>query len=139
MEEPLEDELEDEPIDEVAKDELMFEEPVEVEDSEEEPMEYDVQEGAGNPDDGDGSVDSNSDGGYDGGDDGGDGDDRNNDGGDSGDGKDGGNGGDGGDDYHARLLAKGWSVEIHFDLHGDAYYHPKLLSLVHRYDTRCTI
>jgi hypothetical protein len=121
MEEPLEDELEDEPIDEVAKDELMFEEPVEVEDSEEEPMEYDVQEGAGNPDDGDGSVDSNSDGGY------------------GGDGKDGGNGGDGGDDYHARLLAKGWSVEIHFDLHGDAYYHPKLLSLVHRYDTRCTI
>jgi hypothetical protein len=123
MEEPLEDELEDEPIDEDAEDEPMFEEPIEVEDSEEVPMEYDVQEGAGDPDDGDGSNDSDSDG-DDGGDDGG---------------NDDGDGGDGGDDYHVTLLAKGWSVEIHFDLHGDAYYHPKLLSLVRCYHTKCTV
>jgi hypothetical protein len=130
MEGPLEDELEDAPIDEEAEDEPMFEEPIEVEDSEVEPMEYYVQEGAGDPEDGDDSDDSDSDGddnegdrgdnGDDGGDDGG------NDGGDGGDGEDGGNGGDGGNDYHATLLAKGWSMEIHFDLHGDAYYHPSL-------------
>ena len=36
-------------------------------------------------------------------------------------------------------LLKGWTVEIHYDLHGDAYYHPKLLSLVRCYHTRCTV
>ena len=36
-------------------------------------------------------------------------------------------------------LLKGWTVEIHYDLNGDAYYHPKLLSLVRRYHTRCTV
>ena len=30
-------------------------------------------------------------------------------------------------------------MEIHYDLQGDAYYHPKLLSLVRRYHTRCTV
>ena len=30
-------------------------------------------------------------------------------------------------------------MEIHYDLEGDAYYHPKLLSLVRSYHTRCTV
>ena len=30
-------------------------------------------------------------------------------------------------------------MEIHYGLEGDAYYHPKLLSLVCRYHTRCTV
>ena len=63
------------------------------------------QDGAGDPDDGDDPINSDSDGG-----DGGDG------------------GGDGEGDYHAALLAKAWTLEIHYDLHGDAYYHPKPLS-----------
>ena len=37
------------------------------------------------------------------------------------------------------LLAKGWTIEIHYDLQGDAYYHPKLLSLIRCYHNRCTV
>ena len=101
------------------------------------------QDGAGDPEDGDASNNSDSDDGD--GDDGDDGDggddsDDSGDDGDDGDGDgDGGDGGDDGDDYHATLLAKGWTVDIHYDLQGDAYYHAKLLSLVHRYHTRCTM
>ena len=39
MEEPLEDVMEDEPMDEETKEGPMFEEPIEIEESEEEPME----------------------------------------------------------------------------------------------------
>ena len=60
------------------------------------------------------------------------------DGGGDGDG-DGGDGGNDGDDYHDALLAQGWTTKIHYDLQGDGYYHPKLLSLVRRYHTRCTV
>jgi len=107
-EEPQEEQSMDVPMDEDAVEEAMIEEPVEEEDTEEEPMEQDEQEGAGDPDDGDSSDSSDSD--------------------------DQGNGGDNGDsdgdsrDHNAVLLAKGWTVVIHFDLHGDAYYHPKLYS-----------
>ena len=37
------------------------------------------------------------------------------------------------------MLAQGWTAEIHYDLEGDAYYHPKLLTLVHRYHPGGTI
>jgi len=106
-------------MDEDAEEEAMIEEPVEDDDTEEEPMEQDEQEGAGDPHDGDSSDSSDSD--------------------------DHGSGGDDGDsdgdsrDHHAMLLAKGWTVVIHFDLHGDAYYHPKLLSLARCYHTRCAV
>ena len=98
------------------------------------------QDGAGDPDDGDDSDNSDSDdGGNDGGDgDGGDGGDDSGDDGGDGDGDEG-DGGDDDDDYRAALLAKGWTVEIHYDMQGDAYYRPKLLSLVRRYHTRCTV
>ena len=105
----------------------MFEESDEVEDSDEEPMEQDGQDGAGDPDDGDDSDSSDSEGE--------DGDGGGDDGGDSGNGGDDENGGGDGDDYHAVVLAKEWTIEIHFDLHGDAYYHIKLLSLVRCYHT----
>ena len=84
------------------------------------------QEGAGDPDDGDDSNDSDADGGDDSGD-----------GGD--DGGDDGNGGNDSDDDHNALLAQGWTAEIHYDLEGDAYYHPKLLALVHRYHPGGTV
>jgi len=120
----IEEELQEEqtmdvPLDEDAEEEAMIEEPVEDEDTEEEPMEQDEQEGAGDLDD----VDSS----------------------DSSDSNDHGSGGDDGDgdgdsrDHHTALLAKGWTVVIHFDLHGDAYYHPKHLTLARRYHTRCTV
>ena len=41
IEEPQEDEFEDEPMDKEAKEEPMFEEPLEIEDSDVEPMEED--------------------------------------------------------------------------------------------------
>ena len=136
MEEPLEDMMEDEPMDEEMEEGPMFEEPIEIEESREEPMEENGQggqDGAGDPDDGDDSNSSNSD---DGGNDGGDGDG----GDDGGDGDiDGGDGGNDGDDDHDALLAQGWTAEIHYDLEGDAYYHPKLLALVHRYHARGTV
>ena len=143
MEEPLEDQMEDEPIDEETEEGPMYEEPIEIEESKEGPMEGEEQggqDGAGDPDDGDDSDNSDSDdGGNDGGDgDGGDGGDDSGDDGGDGD-RDGGDGGGDGDDYHAALLAKGWTAEIHYDLQGDAYYHPKLFSLVRRYHTRCTV
>ena len=99
------------------------------------------QDGASDPKDGDASGNSNfDDGGNDGGGDGDGGDDGDDSGDDGGDGDgDGGDGGGNGDDYHAALLAKWWTMEIHYDLQGDAYYHPKLLSLVRRYHTRCTV
>jgi len=118
-EEPQEEQSMDVPMDEDAEEEAMLEEPAEEEDTEEEPMEQDEQEGVGDPDDGDSSDSSDSD--------------------------NHGNSGDNGDsdgdsrDHHVVLLAKGWTVEIHFDLHGDAYYHPKLLTLARRYHTRCTV
>ena len=133
MGEPLEDLLED-PMDEETEEGPMFEEPIEIEESEEDLMEehgQGGQEGAGDPDDGDDSDDSDSDGG----DDGGDGGDGN--GGDGGD--DGGDDGNGGDDDHDALLAQGWTTEIHYDLEGDAYYHPRLLALVHRYHPGGTV
>ena len=138
MEEPLEDVMEDEPMDEETEEGPMFEEPIEIEESGDEPMEengHGGQDGAGDPDDGDDSDNSDSD---DGGNDGGDGGDGSGDDGDNGDG-DGGDGGNDGDDDHDALLAQGWTTEIHYDLQGDAYYHPKLLSRVRRYHTRCTV
>ena len=124
MGEPLEDVLED-PMDEEIEERPMFEEPVEIEESKEDPMEENGQGGqeeASDPNDGDDSDDSDSDGGDDG------------NGGD-----DGGDGGNGDDDDHDALLAQGWTTEIHYDLEGDAYYHPKLLALVHHYHAGCTI
>jgi hypothetical protein len=118
-EDPQEEQTMDVPMDEDAEEEVMIEEPVEDEETEEEPMEQDEQEGAGDPDDGDSS--------------------------DSSDSSDHGSGGDDGDgdgdsqDHHAALLAKGWTVVIHFNLHGDAYYHPKLLTLARRFHARCTV
>jgi len=115
-EEPQEEQTMDVPMDEDAEEEAMIEEPVEDEDTEEEPMEQDEQEDAGDRDDGDSSDSSDSD--------------------------NHGNGSDNGDsdgDHHAALLAKGWTVVIHFDMHGDAYYHPKLLTLARRYHTQCTV
>ena len=115
-EEPQEEQTMDVPMDEDAEEEAMIEEPVEDEDTEEEPMEQDEQEDAGDRDDGDSSDSSDSD--------------------------NHGNGSDNGDsdgDHHAAILAKGWTVVIHFDLHGDTYYHPKLLTLARRYHTRCTV
>ena len=103
----------------------MFEEPIEIEESEEDPMEehgQGGQEGAGDPDDGDDSDDSDANGGDDGG-----------------DGGDGGNGGNDSDDDHNALLAQGWTVEIHYDMEGDAYYHPRLLVLVQRYHPGGTV
>ena len=134
MGEPLEDVMEDEPVDEETEEGPMFEEPIEIEESGEELMEENGQggqEGAGDPDDGDDSDGSNSD-------DGGDGGDGNGDEGGDGDG-DGGDGGNNGDHDYDALLAQGWTMEIHYDLEGDAYYHPKLLTLVCHYHTRCTI
>jgi len=109
----------DVPMDEDADVEAMIEEPIEDEDTEEQPMEQDEQEGAGDPDDGDSSDSSDSDN----------------------HGNDSDNGDSDGDshDQHAVLLAKGWTVVIHFDLHGDAYYHPKVLTLARRYHTRCIV
>jgi len=134
MEEPLEDMMEDEPMDEETEEGPMFEEPIEIEESGEEPMEENGQggqDGPGDPNDGDDFDNSDSD-------DGGDGGDGNGDDGGDGDG-DGGNDGNGGDDDHDALLAQEWTTEIHYDLEGDAYYHPKLLSLIRRYHTRCTV
>ncbi|XP_066374134.1 uncharacterized protein [Miscanthus floridulus] len=147
IEDSLEDKMVDGPRDEDTKEGPMYEEPMEIEESDEEPMEEDEQggqDGASDPKDGDASDNSDSDdGGNDGGDhgDGGDdGDDSGHDGDDGSDGdRDGGDGGGDGDDYHAALLAKGWTTKIHYDLQGDAYYHPKLLSLVCHYHTRCTV
>ncbi|XP_066334620.1 putative disease resistance protein RGA3 [Miscanthus floridulus] len=34
---------------------------------------------------------------------------------------------------------EGWTAEIHYDLEGDGYYHPRLLALVHRYHLGGTI
>ena len=131
MGEPLEDLLED-PMDEETEEGPMFEGPIEIEESEEDPEEVQEQggqEGAGDPDDGDGSDDSDADGGDDGGD-----------GGDSGDDGDGGDDGDDdNDDDHNAPLAQGWTAEIHYDLEGDGYYHPRLLALVHRYHPRGTV
>ena len=121
MGEPLEDVLED-PMDEETEEGPMFEEPIEIEESEEDPMEehgQGGQEGASDPNDGDDSDDFDADGDDDGGD-----------GGD--DGGDGGNGGDDSDDDHNAPLAQGWTAEIHYDLEGDGYYHPRLLALVQR-------
>ena len=85
-------------------------------------MEQDGQDGASDPDDGDDSDSFDSEG-------------EDGDGGGDDDGGDSENGGGDGNDYHAVLLAKEWTIEIHFDLHGDAYYHLKLLSLIRCYHT----
>jgi len=126
MGQPQEDVLED-PMDEEKEEGPMFEEPIEIEESKEDPMEEHEQggqEGAGDPDDGDDSDDSDSDGG----DGGGDGNGGNSgDGGDGGD--DGGDDGNGGDEDHDALLAQGWTMEIHYNLEGDAYYHPSFSHL----------
>ena len=52
MEEPLEDIMEDEPMDEETEEGPMYEEPIEIEESKEEPMEEAEQrgqDGAGDP------------------------------------------------------------------------------------------
>ena len=103
------------------------EEPIEIEDFDEEPMEdEDVQEqqqggqeGANDPDDGNDSNNSNSD--------------------DDDDGSHGGDEGEGDnedDDRRAVLLAEGWTIELHYDLKGDDYYHMKLVTLVRHFHPR---
>ena len=126
-------------MDEETKEGPMYEEPIDIEESEEEPREEAKQGGqdwAGDLDDGDDSGNFDYDDGGDG--DGGDGGDGNGDDGGDGDG-DGGDGGNDGDDDHDALLAQGWTAEIHYNLEGNAYYHPKLLSLVRLYHTRRTV
>ena len=80
------------------------------------------QEGAGDPNDGDDSDKYNSD--------------------DDDDGSHGGDEGEGGNednDRCAALLAEGWTVELHYDLQCDDYYHPKLVTLVRRFHPRGTV
>ena len=62
IEEPLEDKIEDEPRDEETEEGPMYEEPVEIEEFDEELMEEDEQggqDGAGDPKDGDASCKEN--------------------------------------------------------------------------------
>jgi hypothetical protein len=78
--------------------------------------------GSSNPDDGNDSDNSNSDGG----DDGSHGDDE-------------GEGGNEDDDRRAALLAEGWTVELHYDLQGDDFYHLKLVTLMRCFHPRGTV
>lgn len=116
--------MEEEPLEDGFVEEPMEEAPMEEEDEQEQ---QGVQEGAGNSDDGDDSDNYDSDDNpSDGGDDGSHGSDKGEDGGEE-------------DDLHAARLADGWTVVYHYDLQGDDFYHPELVTLVRRYHPRCTV